>query len=246
MQIFFLFNRNILHKFSWHYDIIATEVCVLDIYITIFINNKTKGENIMCDKLNQLSKLSIGDLYDQYQDIFFQVPVDIEGLLKKLDVKFDEVDFSQMNAIIQTGEDGETVKLPEQAQEILGAVACVSIADANNPHHLIEDYVKISVNKYDDYVRKRFTLAHELAHCMIDSHRLKNGYVELRREETDDTREKKINELAANILLPEKSLKQVHDSLFLPVLQILANRFKVSENVMRERLQNLGLEFITL
>lgn len=196
----------------------------------------TKEENFMCTKLKELSELTVEKIYDKYGDFFNCPPIDIEGLLKILGVSFVEQDFAEI-----TGQIG-TIKLPEQSNEVFGAVSATS--DENDPS---KDEVKISVNKFDSYNRKRFTLAHELGHCMHDANSLKNGFIELRSSTNGtDPKEVLINRIAAEILIPKKLLELEYNKMYIPVLQILANKFKVSTNVMRVRLEELDMEYVSV
>lgn len=200
------------------------------------LRQNAKDDAIMCTKLRELSKLNVDKLYERYPDIFNQPPIDIEALLDKLGVFFCEQDFREMQGQIND------IKLPEQADNVLGAVS--AIGDDNAPE---KDMVKIFVNTFDTYNRKRFTLAHELGHCMEDAESLQNGFIELRSKDSEnDPKEILINRIAAEILIPQHLLKKEYEKLFLPVLQILANKFKVSENVMRVRLKELGMEYISV
>lgn len=197
-------------------------------------HNRDKGI-VMCRKLEELSKLKIHDLYDLLEEEFVQPPVNIHQILKRLGVEYNALDFSLLNGEING------VILPQQADMVMGAVA------AHSRHESGRDSVEITVNIKDNYHRQRFTLAHELAHCMLHANSLKNGCLELRTSLTDDDpRERAANILAGEILIPEKLLKIAYTNLPIPILAILANRFDVSENVMAARLQYLKMGYYTL
>lgn len=190
----------------------------------------------MCKKLKELSELTVEKLYNKYDSFFTCPPIDIEGLLRTLGVSFVEQDFTEI-----TGQIG-AIKLPEQANEIFGAVSAISYQDEHQ-----KDEVKISVNKFDSYNRKRFTLAHELGHCMHDAENLQNGLIELRSITNGaNSKEILINRIAAEILIPKKLLELEHQKMYIPVLQLLANKFKVSTNVMRVRLEELNMEYVSI
>ena len=189
----------------------------------------------MCKKLEELSKLKIQDLYDLYEEAFAHPPVDIHKLLNLLEVEYCALDFSTFNGDING------VVLPTQAAMVMGAVAAHSEKDYG------KDSVEISVNINDSYHRQRFTLAHELAHCMLHAETLKNGRIELRSSLTsEDPREKDANVLAGEILIPEKLLKLEYASTPIPFLPILAEKFDVSENVMAARLKHLKMGYYTI
>ena len=188
----------------------------------------------MCKKLDQLSKLKAVDLYDLFEDEYMKPPINIHRILDKLQIGYFALDFSTLNCNING------VVLPEQAEMVMGAVA--AHRDGEN-----KDMVEITVNSKDNYHRQRFTLAHELAHCMLHSDSLINGSLELRTAiTTTEPREKEANILAGEILIPEKLLKSVLKSVRIPLLPILASEFDVSENVMEARLKHLGIGYYTL
>lgn len=191
-------------------------------------NNDEFGKIKMCKKLDELSKLRIEDLYDLYEDEFTHPPIDIHKLLELLGVEYCALDFSTFNGDING------VVLPNQAASVMGAVA----AHSEKKHGI--DSVEISVNINDSYHRQRFTLAHELAHCMLHADILRNGRIELRSSLTsEEPHEKEANILAGEILIPEKILK-LEPILFLP---LLAEKFDVSENVMEARLKYLKMGY---
>lgn len=197
---------------------------------------KNNEVHTMCRKLDELSRLNVDKLYEKYPDIFCQPPIDIAYLLDRLGVFFCEQDFSEIEGKVNG------ISLPEQYEDVFGAVACYpSDSDQNS------DAVIISVNKFDNYNRRRFTLAHELGHCMEDAENLKNGFIELRTKTTEnDPKEVAINRIAAQILIPKNLIEKEYNKLYLPVLQLLAKKFEVSENVMRVRLNELGLDYIKI
>ena len=155
--------------------------------------------------------------------------------MDKLDVEYNALDFSFVNGEING------VLLPQQADMVMGAVAAHSRQESG------KDSVEITVNIKDNYHRQRFTLAHELAHCMLHADSLKDGRLELRTSLTsNDPREKAANTLAGEILIPEKLLKKAYSNLPIPILAILAKNFDVSESVMAERLKYLKMGYYTL
>lgn len=207
-------------------------------YFFFFIDNPNHNRDkgiAMCRKLEQLSKLTIHDLYDLLEEEFTHPPVNIHRILDKLGVEYNALDFGLINAEING------IVLPQQADMVMGAVA------AHSRHESGKDSVEITVNIKDNYHRQRFTLAHELAHCMLHAESLKNGCLELRTSlTTDDPREKAANILAGEILIPEKLLRIAYANMLFPISAILANKFDVSENVMAARLQYLKMGYYTI
>ncbi len=95
----------------------------------------------------------------------------------------------------------------------------------------------IAVRASDPFVRRRFTVAHEIAHFVL--HRNKVGASltddEFYRSNLSSWEEVEANRLAADILIPRKLLvKHIESSGDDPAL--LASIFKVSEAAMRIRL----------
>ena len=207
-------------------------------YFFFFISNLNHNKQkdiVMCKKLEELSRLKIDDLYDLLEEEFVAPPVNIHRILDRLDVEYNALDFSLLNDEING------IILPQQADMVMGAVA------AHSKHEHGKDSVEITVNIKDSYHRQRFTLAHELAHCMLHADSLKNGCLELRTLlTTDDPREKAANILAGEILIPEKLLKIAYANLPIAILGSLAEKFDVSENVMAARLKHLKMGYYTI
>ena len=196
---------------------------------------KKTEEVKMCKKLDELSNLKLEHLYSMFEEEFSNAPIDIHSILEKLNIDYGAVDFGDIHGIYNG------INLPEQAGMVMGAVAAYSEKDDG------KDYVEISVNKYDNYHRQRFTLAHELAHCMLHAESLRNGRIELRTALTsDDIKEIEANVLAGEILIPEKLLKTFYKTMPFPFLSFLAKKFDVSENVMKARLQYLKMGYYTI
>lgn len=114
----------------------------------------------------------------------------------------------------------------------------------------------IAINASQAPTRKRFTVAHELAHFLldhVDKDHVDWQFTVLRRDgrssEAEDDQEIAANFFAASLLMPKHLLRQdverqkrfdgeirFDDSDVL----LLAKKYKVSETAMRYRLQNLG------
>ena|SRR5579872_4877991 len=100
----------------------------------------------------------------------------------------------------------------------------------------------ITVNSNEPLRRKRFTIAHEIAHFVL--HRDKIGPLGV----VDDTwyrsglstnEEIEANRLAAEILMPEHLLRHYRFSAAMFNVEQLANLFKVSSQAMSIRLSSL-------
>ena len=101
---------------------------------------------------------------------------------------------------------------------------------------------KIVVNKHEPEYRRRFTLAHELAHFLLHKDLIGAGISDnvLYRSQLTDAREAEANRLASDILMPVEKVNEAKSELLVSKLadavSPLANRFKVSEEAMRIRL----------
>jgi IrrE N-terminal-like domain len=94
----------------------------------------------------------------------------------------------------------------------------------------------IVVRAQDPAVRKRFTVAHEIAHYLLHRHLFAKELVDdvLYRSGLSDQIEVEANYLAAELLMPWHLLAPVADQ---PV-RALADMFEVSEQAMRIRLES--------
>lgn len=92
--------------------------------------------------------------------------------------------------------------------------------------------------------RKRFTLAHELAHCCLgldsENDSEKQIHIEFRNEFNNNAKEYMANVFAGEILIPKEPLRYVINNLIDPSIHNLSTFFGVSENVMKARLKYLG------
>lgn len=100
----------------------------------------------------------------------------------------------------------------------------------------------IEVNRAHSPYRKRFTLAHEIAHYLLHRDQIGDGIEDsaLYRSRLSDQVEVEANRLAAQILMPPKLVRDVYNA-GLRWLAGLSQAFQVSEEAMRIRLQQLRL-----
>ena len=114
--------------------------------------------------------------------------------------------------------------------------------DTNNT-----DKVTIVVNENHSSTRKRFTIAHELAHFILHYDKIGDGIVDreaengiMFRSNTISNRDEyAANNLAAEILMPINQLNQVFKEYPNIDATELARKFNVSEQAMRIRLQQI-------
>lgn len=98
----------------------------------------------------------------------------------------------------------------------------------------------IRINPFESSQRRRFTLAHEIGHhIMQHGARLRDPVANFSM--SADPIEREANQFAAELLMPEEAVRQlvridrIHD------LSTLAQRFNVSEAAMHYRLKNLRI-----
>lgn len=96
----------------------------------------------------------------------------------------------------------------------------------------------------DSRVRKRFTCAHELGHYAYRTDRNQDHYeyVDLRGDSAREGRHPEevfANQFAAELLMPEETVRELHRQRYSPVL--MAQHFGVSDDAIRFRLKNLRL-----
>ena len=100
-----------------------------------------------------------------------------------------------------------------------------------------QEKYEIFVNGQHPLVRRRFTIAHELAHFILHRDEIGNGITDdvLYRSGLSNKMEKEANQLAADILMPWKLLDPILDSGESDICK-LANMFEVSPSTMSIRL----------
>lgn len=113
------------------------------------------------------------------------------------------------------------------------------------------DRTTLLVNANDPPFRKRYTIAHELAHHflhLLEDGEFVDGEVNLFRQPQEDyekvsperRREIQANMFAAALLMPEASVREKWKQG--PSLEAMARKFNVSEAAMGFRIDQLGLE----
>lgn len=101
---------------------------------------------------------------------------------------------------------------------------------------------RIVVNASDNPRRRRFTMAHEIAHYLLHRDLLNEDVVDdalYRSSALSDEYERQADRFAAQILLPAEMVKSAYKSL--KDLGRLAMLFDVSDAALRIRLKELGL-----
>lgn len=179
------------------------------------------GSDRMCTVLKKIRNKSAIELLEEY-GLDKTVPIDIEQLLRAIGISAIGKDFSELEK-----------RLDKPKGSILGML----LSSGNN--------AAIFYRKDDSYNRRRFTIAHELAHAI--NHSDNEPHIEYRmaeKEMEEDPVEKKANIVAGEILIPLPLLKKEYLKLDIPSSTVLANIFKVSQNVMEARLKYLKIFYV--
>lgn len=174
---------------------------------------------IMCEILKKIQGKSAIELLEAY-GVENEVPVRIDDLLSLIGISVISADFANIEE-----------EIGYDRGEILGAT-------------LIEgEEVAMFYRDESTNNRKRFTLAHELAHCCIHTSQLKETNIQLRQGSVQDREEIDANIFAGELLIPKKILLKYYNKLIVPSLKALAEIFEVSTSVMAARLDWLDLPY---
>lgn len=201
----------------------------------------------MCGKLRKLNSYKDVNMnfektaFNLFADIGYDnlIPVNIENIIiDKLDIPIYASDFKASE---------DELKKNKIREGVLGKVqvAGENINIFYNPNALYGESEH----------RKRFTLAHELSHCILHAGNIgeEKGYVDFYRLDEsadsfnlDNKSESEANILAGAILIPDYILNPLFSTLkenrtLIETISELAKLFKVSNNVMRARMEYLNL-----
>ena len=180
-----------------------------------------KGGVHMCAILEKIRNKSPYQLFDEY-NISMTPPINISLLLDKIGISVIAKDFSDIEEMAGS-----------KPGSVLGA------AFSNN------DNLTIFYKKSDSLHRKKFTIAHELAHCCLDCSQNESSHIEFRLEpfinmsEEELKKERRANIFAGQLLIPKDLLLSYYDKMIIPSLTELAKIFEVSSSVMAARLDYL-------
>lgn len=187
--------------------------------------DENKGAKTMCKKIAEINGLTPEKLLE-FSGQSEKFPVDVSQICYSLGIRLMPFDFTPIEQQLK-----ETVK---SKGNILGAVV------ANN------DDLAILYRQDDATNRKRFTIAHELAHSCLHMQPTEQEHIEFRTDKhSSDKKEIEANIFAGKLLIPEKHLRQLigeRNFLFSNDLYYLSRIFMVSENVMKARLEYLNIK----
>ena len=100
----------------------------------------------------------------------------------------------------------------------------------------------ITVNAGHSENRKRFTIAHEIAHYILHRDLIGDGIVDnalYRDNRIGDARERQANRYSASLLMPAAAVRRAWDA-GATTARALADKFEVSEAVAEIRMRELG------
>lgn len=110
-----------------------------------------------------------------------------------------------------------------------------------------DGHALIGVNSNEAPVRQRFTIAHELAHFYL--HPNQDAFVDYRNHKDGKrtNKEQQADMFAAALLMPRKNLEKDFRNIAKglnneEICSILSRRYEVSDDAMKFRLKNLGLQ----
>lgn len=191
--------------------------------------------------IEQIKNISVNDLY-KICEISMSMPISFDKLLKHFKIKIMGTDFNFIS------------KFEEVKKQLKGHGLVLGMVN-------IEDgYANIYYNNNSeiDIPRQRFTIAHELAHCINHYDILsKCGQVEFLEDETEaediqnidtinkDMQEKYLreyvcNKFARDFLIPTDLLKKVIGIINKVSVPDLAELFMVPEKEMQIKLKEIG------
>ncbi|MBB6469611.1 hypothetical protein HNQ96_005501 [Aminobacter lissarensis] len=148
-------------------------------------------------------------------------------------------------------------EVPVNLEGALRALGLRVVTDANLDPDVSGHIRKVEPGRYEiasaggePVSRQRFTVAHELGHYILHRNLIGDGINDSTKYRTmrgsrlynsriDDVHERQANSFAANILMPEHTLRR--DIGWYGTVEDAARAYNVSRSAMRWRLKNLGL-----
>lgn len=198
----------------------------------------------MCPPLEKIQGLTAEEILVKFGQEN-NIPVDIKKILSDIGALVVEDDLEFMD------ETEYVKKQVEKYGELCGAVFATKEILAVFYKKLKFDLTSEEAKKSAEN-RNRFTLAHELAHCVLHAKHLETGYLEFRHDNPNienepldkssyEFYEYQANIYAGQLLIPEKKLYEAIEKLILPTVKSLCELFQVSTNVMKARLRYLNI-----
>lgn len=195
------------------------------IQISSYLQERKQGGANMCAILEAIRGRTPNELLEIY-NMNIAPPIDLAQLLQKIGISTIVKDFSEMEA--SKGMDHGS---------ILGA----AISNGDN--------LTIFYRQKDNFHRRKFTIAHELAHCCLHCPENRSSHIQYRLKpfvnltEKELEKEREANIFAGELLIPEDILMKYYKQMIVPSLTSLAEIFDVSTSVMAARLDYLNLAY---
>lgn len=183
--------------------------------------SKKRRYKIMCKILKDIQGKTASEILEIYGKPN-QLPVDILSLVSNMGISIVPMDFSiiERDSGIKIG-------------SILGATISK------------DEDLNIFYRQNNTENRKRFTIAHEIAHCCLHTDNLIDHHIEFRDSYNMNTqKEYEANIFAGELLIPETAIHKVYHKLIVPSLDALTQIFKVSSTVMAARLDYLKMPYL--
>ena len=173
-----------------------------------------------------------------------QIEIRVNRLLKRQNVNAPPVPIEKLAKKL-----GAVIRSEPYDGEVSGAL------------YLGGDVPVIGINALDVPVRQRFTIAHEVGHLLlhrdslhvhVDRHYISELVIRRDKVSTEatDRMEIEANRFAASLLMPGRFLRVDVKRVGVPVnaqaIEVLAKRYKVSQQAIIFRLMNLGVSVETV
>lgn len=184
----------------------------------------------MCAKIEELNGLSANEILQRTHQSNL-IPVDISQICYELGIRTQSTDFTPI-------EKSEFYQNQVTAKGSILGVVIVKNKD-----------IAILYRDKDTLNRKRFTIAHELAHCCLHMKPTDDKHIQFRTDtNSNNAKEIAANKFAGELLIPTNSIKmlmQDRNSATPELISFLSDIFAVSDNVMKERLKGLKYKIIS-
>lgn len=182
----------------------------------------------MCKKLKELQGKTPMELLEKY-NMSNTIPVDVNKLLEKMNIQTYPIDYESIE------KSPNIIPFIKEKGKILGTVM------------LRDDDIIITYRESDPIHRKRFTVAHELAHCCLGDN-FGEKFIQFRNDlvSNADEMERNCNIFAGELLIPEHIIRRLHEQVSIFPLEKISRIFDVSESVMAKRLDILNIPYIKM
>ncbi len=192
------------------------------------LENQVNGE---LKSIREIQNKKVEDIFSLC-GISRVMPISFDKLSKTYKIKIMGTDFSYLS------------NLDKVREHMSGKKKILGMVNIEND----SAYIYYNNNPEIDIPMQRFTIAHELAHCINHYDELSiNGKLEFlddkseNSESENDVHEYVCNKFARDFLIPTEMLKKIYNALRNPNISDLSNLFLVPESEMKIKLDELGL-----